>query len=144
MSVWSSLFGVRDDGGPVAVLEGVKRKRRHPKRHPSKRGHLGSLAAWYDHVNYGRSVQGCIEAFLQRRPCKIASVRSTGDEFFSYAMKIGEWVGPNTLAVNCHKVSVTTSKTQTWLLRAASGHGVKTLCDPTPEQVKLRRKTREI
>lgn len=27
MSVWSNLFGVRDDGGPVAVLEGVKRKK---------------------------------------------------------------------------------------------------------------------
>lgn len=104
-----------------------------------------TLAAWWDHVDHGRSTRGCIEVFVRHRaPCKVASIRSTGDELFSYAMRIGEWIGPDTIAVDCHKVSVTTSRTQNRLLAIAHSYGVKTLCTPTPQERKLRRTTREI
>ena len=129
----SNLFGVRDDGGPVAVLEGTRRK--------ATISH-GLGAPWW--VGYGRNTKGCIEAFLSRKRCRVASISSDGTKLYSYAMQIGEWLNADTLAVDCHRRSVTTSRAQNRLLRMAREAGVQVVCSPDPAVVKLRRRAREI
>ena len=121
-------LGVHDEGGPVAVLEGLKRRK--------WRG-LGAYK--------GLDAHGCVEAFVEgRHPCRAASIRSDGTKLWSYFTVIGEWVSDKTIEINCAKYSVTTSKHQSWLRSAAaSAPGVTIRCKNEPMSPATRRRMRQ-
>lgn len=125
------LGKVVDEGGPVAVLQGAKRK--------GLRG--------YNYVTQRQvDVRGCIEAFVfGREACHAAAISSDGTVLRSYAMPIGTWKSDRILELDCRKRSTTTSKHQSFLRRAAGGLGSQYVvrCVNVPESPRARRRKRQ-
>lgn len=116
-----SLGAVHDDGGPVAVLEGLKRRKRRR-----------ALAGYRVR---GSDVRDCIEAFVWGRgdrKCRAASISSTGTTLFSYGAVIARWREDGALEMDCTKHSMTTSKHQSWLRAAAESSSAKVVCINVP------------
>lgn len=102
-------LGSMDDGGPVAVLTGLRGRRR------------GNLRAWGGAK--ASTVEGCVRLFIERQKCKVASAHSDGTTFYSYNQPIARWKG-DLLEMDCRKFSVTTSKHQRYLKRYAPSNAV--------------------
>ena len=103
-----SKLGSMDDGGPVAILRGL-------------RG-LGAL---------GLGMADCAQAFALRRKCKAGNVETDGTTFWSYKQPLGQWIGGKTIALDCRKFSRSTSKHQNRLQIAVDRNkppGVKVVC----------------
>lgn len=123
----AALGKVVDEGGPVAILQGVKRRRK-----------LKGLKGW-DYDRKGRvDVRGCVEAFVAGRRCKAGSVESTGTVLYSYSTVIARWLDNGALEMNCAKYSVTTSKMQSFLRSAVEGW-TTVRCINVPETKRARR-----
>lgn len=129
-----TLFGSMDDGGPIAVLMGLKRRKRR-KVVGLRRKALGS---------WGKSLsnQDVVEVFLYQGNGDSGHLHSTGSILSSYAQPIAWWTQDG-LLIDCSKSirSMTTTKHRNSLLRALGGRSYKCLegTEPKPKKERLVR-----
>jgi len=124
-----------DDGGPIAILTGLQGRGRGRKvkgrclKWNSPRQWVTKGKRCIKRMN-GRSafsglgdVNDCVQAFIhQSGPCSSGNVMTDGKTFYSYRQPIARWTNRG-LVVDCRKFSVTTSKHQGAIKRAAGAGG---------------------
>ena len=143
-------LGSMDDGGPVAVLMGWRRRRGRRSR-PRGLGMMTWTPSYYDRPRRRRPAgpprmtnSGCLNAFLRGLDCRSDHLRHEGGVLSSYGRTIAWWVGAE-VHVDCGRMpSITTAKHRNMVLRYAGRIGQAVACEnlPPPKPPKAPRRER--